>query len=97
MKRMRYTFKKLNQDSFESRAMLNCVSHNGAVPFSIFYENRNIACVPIHFVNQDISEVACMVDTQDIMCMEFFRLGLSMGLLLMKEAVDNPYLRREKE
>lgn len=37
----------------------------------------------------------CMVDTQDIMCMEFFRLGLSMGLLLMKEAVDNPYLPKE--
>lgn len=38
----------------------------------------------------------CLTDTQDIMCMEFFRLGLSMGLLLMKEAVDNPYLSKNK-
>lgn len=33
-------------------------------------------------------------DSQDIMCMEFYRLGFSMGMLLMKEAVENPYLHK---
>ena len=39
----------------------------------------------------------CLSDCQDIMCLEFYRLGFSMGLLLMKEAEENPYLTREDE
>ncbi len=39
----------------------------------------------------------CMIDCQDIMCLEFYRLGFSMGLLLMKEAEENPYLPKEEE
>jgi len=38
-----------------------------------------------------------MADCQDIMAREFFKLGFSMGLLMMKEAIENPYLPKDGE
>ena len=39
----------------------------------------------------------CLSDCQDDMCLEFYKMGFSMGLFLMKDAVENPYLPKENE
>ncbi len=50
------------------------------------------------FSRDDYAKVKELYDnlseSQSIMCLESYRCGFSMGLLLMKEAIENPYLAK---